>query len=143
MSGINLELNRLDEIGIGITVLTLLGSVALWNRLPSEVAIHFSVSGTAGSYVPKTVAVVAIPLIMIITLGILEKAAQVDPPDDDRVYTVTVITSLLWLAVLQFPVLGWNLGYRVSFRAVLGGSIVLYGILVVYAFWRTGSILNT
>lgn len=138
-----LRSNRLDQFGIGITLLTLLVGLVLWDRLPSKIAVHFSAAGDAGVYVSKTIGVVLIPLSMIIAFVVMRRAARFDPPDDNRAFVVTIVGSMIFLAALQFLVLGWNLGYQISFIAVLGATIVWFAVLIGYSAWRTGSVFNT
>ncbi|EMA41995.1 DUF1648 domain-containing protein [Halococcus hamelinensis] len=140
----NLRPNRVDLVGTAIATLTLLGSLTLWSQLPSQVAIHFSASGDPNTVVPKAIAVALIPAVMLGSLAILRVAAHYDPPDDERVFVVTAIgTMLLLLAAVQFLVLGWNLGYAISMDAVLVGAVLWVVALVGYSYHRTGTLVRT
>ena len=90
--------------------------------------------------VSKALAVVLLPAVMLATLAVLRVAARFDPPDDERAFTVTVVETMLLLAVIQFLVLGWNLGYVVSMDAVLVGAVLWAITLVGYSYHRTGTV---
>ncbi|WP_160135547.1 DUF1648 domain-containing protein [Halococcus salsus] len=139
----NLRPNRVDVAGLVIAMLTLLGSLAFWSQLPSRVAIHFSAGGDPNTVVPKALAVVLLPVIMLGSLIVMRAAAYYDPPDDGRVFVVTALGTMLLLAAIQFLVLGWNLGYAISMDAVLVGAVVWAIALVAYSYHRTGTIVRT
>ena len=90
--------------------------------------------------VSKALAVVLLPAVMLATLAVLRVAARFDPPDDERAFTVTVVETMLLLAVIQFLVLGWNLGDVVSMDAVLVGAVLWAITLVGYSYHRTGTV---
>lgn len=112
--------------GVLIGVTTAIGLV-LWPSLPPEVAIHFSAAGTPDGYVPRAVGVVLVPAVMVVTYAVIEAAVRYDPPDDDRVATVTTVATMGLLAALHVLVLAWNLGYAVPFELVTLG-VLAWGI---------------
>ena len=130
------SLTRLDAITGGLALLTALAGLAVYPRLPAEMAIHFSASGQPDNFAPKAVAVVAIPVVMLLTHVVMQWAVQVDPPADPRTMTGITVATMLLLAAVQGLVLAWNLGYAVPFDIVLVG-ILLWGALVAgYAIVR-------
>lgn len=122
----------------GLIALTVLVSVALWPRLPAEVAIHFSVSGTPDNYVAKPVGVALLPVVMVLTLVFMQWVVRHDPPADPQVPAVVTVATMGFLATLQVLVLGWNLGYPVPFDIVLVGSLIWAAVLCGYAIRREG-----
>ncbi|MBO7274372.1 MAG: DUF1648 domain-containing protein [Clostridia bacterium] len=48
-----------------IVLLPIVAGVFLWERLPAQIPIHWSLSGEIDQYVPKFVAVVVFPLVML------------------------------------------------------------------------------
>jgi len=104
--------------------------VAVWSRLPAEMAIHFSATGTPDNYVPKPVGVFLVPVVMLFTLAVIRAAFRADPPDDSQIEPVVTVSSIALLSAVQLLVLAWNLGYSVPFDLVLV-AVVLWSIGLV------------
>ena len=49
-----------------VCLLPILAGVALWNKLPDEMAIHFDLYGKADGFASKGVVVFALPLLMVL-----------------------------------------------------------------------------
>ncbi|SDF02096.1 DUF1648 domain-containing protein [Halorientalis regularis] len=130
------SLTRLDAISGGLALLTALAGLAVYPRLPAEVAIHFSASGQPDNYAPRAVAVAAIPVVMVLTHLVIKWAARVDPPDDPRTMRGITVATMLLLAVVHGLVLAWNLGYAVPFDLVLVGVLVWGALVAGYAVVR-------
>lgn len=126
--------SRFDIASIGIIALALVAGVVLWPRLPGQVAIHFSASGTPGNYVSRTVAVVAMPAVMVVTGGFLKVVMRIDPPTNKRAYDAIVCSTLLLLLVIHLFTLGWALGYRIPF-------VVVPAVVAVWTVFVVGSAL--
>lgn len=110
--------------------------VAVWARLPAEMAVHFSATGTPDNYVPKPIGVFLVPVVMLFTLAVIRAAFRADPPDDPRLEPVVTGSSMVLLSAAQLLVLAWNLGYSIPFDLVLVG-IMLWSIgLVGYGIVR-------
>lgn len=122
----------------GLIALAVLVSVTLWPRLPADVAIHFSATGTPDSYVSKPIGVALLPVVMVLTLGVMRWAMRHDPPADPQVPAVVTVATMGLLAALHVLVLGWNLGYPVPYDLVLVGSLVWAAGLCGYAVHREG-----
>ncbi|WP_299266101.1 DUF1648 domain-containing protein [Halorientalis sp.] len=123
------SLTRLDAMSGGLALLTALAGLAVYPRLPAEMAIHFSASGQPDTFAPKAVAVAAVPVVMVLTHAVLRWSARVDPPDDPRTMTGITVATMLLLAAVQGLVLAVNLGYAVPFDLVLVG-VLAWGTLV-------------
>ncbi|AEM58313.1 hypothetical protein HISP_13870 [Haloarcula hispanica N601] len=125
--------SRTDIASGAIIALTALAGVAVWSRLPAEVAIHFSASGTPDNYVSKPVGVVLMPALMLATLIVLKLAFRYDPPDVPRVAATITVATMAFMSGIHGLVLAWNLGYSVPFDIVLVGSLVWTVVMVAYA----------
>ena len=130
--------SRTDTLAAVAVALTALAGVALWPRLPAEVAIHFSASGTPDNYVPKAVGVVLLPAIMLVTLAVLRIALQADPPAHPQTGPVVVLATTGFLGVVHLLVLGWNAGYAVPPDGLLALSLGFAALLTGYVVWREG-----
>lgn len=104
-----------DYVSLGVITVTAVGGGLLWQFLPGEVAIHFSFSGRPGNYVSRTVAVVVMPVLMLLTLLVMKGVACIDPPNDSGAFAIIVCSTMLLLATVQAFVLAWNLGHPVPF----------------------------
>jgi uncharacterized membrane protein len=125
--------NRAEIASACIIGLTALAGVAVWPRLPAEVAIHFSASGTPDNYVSKPVGVALLPALMVATLAVLKGAFRYDPPDAPQVATTITVATMAFMGAIHGLVLAWNLGYAVPFDLVLVGSLVWAVLVVAYA----------
>ncbi|RLM39804.1 MULTISPECIES: DUF1648 domain-containing protein [unclassified Haloarcula] len=125
--------SRADIVSGAIIALTAMAGVAVWSRLPAEVAVHFSASGTPDNYVSKPVGVVLMPALMLGTLIVLKGAFRYDPPDVPQVAATVTVATMAFMGAIHGLVLAWNLGYQVPFDLVLVGSLVWAVLIVGYA----------
>jgi len=125
--------SRADIASGALIALTALAGFAVWSRLPAEVAIHFSASGTPDSYVSKSVGVVLMPVLMLATPIVLKGAFRYDPPEVPQVAATITIATMAFMGGIHGLVLAWNLGYPVPFDLVLVGSLVWAVFVVGYA----------
>ncbi|MFD1515516.1 DUF1648 domain-containing protein [Halomarina rubra] len=126
-------LRTVDHLGVVLAALTVGLGIALWGDLPAEMAIHFDTGGEPDNLVPKPVAVVLVPALMVGVLGIMNTAARADPPASPRVFRVTKLWTLGILAYVHGYVLAWNLGYELPPSVVLGPVLGSAAVLVVWA----------
>ena len=130
--------SRRNGLAAGIVVVTALVSLALWPRLPAEMAIHFSASGAPDNYVSRALGVALLPAVMGLTLLILRAAMRFDPPADPRAGRAAIVATMGFLGGLQLLVLGWNLGYPIPFDLVFVGSLLWAAAICGYAIRREG-----
>jgi uncharacterized membrane protein len=123
-------MSRLDAASLLVIVLTGAVGAVLWPRLPPEVPIHFSATGTPGNYVSRTVAVLAMPIVMTVTGVVLKVVVRIDPPRSTRAHDAVVCSTMLLLLVVHLFTLGSGLGYHVPF-AVLPVATAVWTVFVV------------
>jgi len=128
--------SRNGALSGALIALAVLVSLALWPRLPAEVAIHFPASGTPDNYVAKSLGVALLPVVMVLTFVFMQLVVRYDPPADPRVPAVVTVATMGFLGTLHVLVLGWNLGYPMPFDLVLVGSLVWAALLCGYAIRR-------
>jgi len=131
-----LRLDRYDWLSLALVAATLLAGLALWDRLPAELAIHFSASGEPDSVASKPVAVVSFPALMLATLLFIEGAGRVDPPEDPSVLGVVTVATMALMAAIQGYLFAWNLGQPVPFALLMGGVGVWTVVVVGYTVAR-------
>ncbi|MDS0261511.1 DUF1648 domain-containing protein [Haloarcula sp. S1CR25-12] len=128
--------SRATRLSTALVALSVLGSLALWPRLPAEMAIHFSASGTPDNFVPRVVGAFLLPAVMVLTLLVVRWAMRSDPPADPRLGRLVTVATVGFLSALHGLVLGWNLGYPVPFDLVLVVALVLGVALCGYVIRR-------
>ncbi|NHN63333.1 DUF1648 domain-containing protein [Haloarcula sp. JP-Z28] len=122
------------DIASGVIIgLTTIAGLTVWSRLPAEIAIHFSASGTPDTYVSKPVGAVLMAVLMLATLLVLKGAFRYDPPDAPQVAATITVATMAFMGAVHGLVLAWNLGYPVPFDLVLIGSLVWAVVMVAYA----------
>lgn len=129
---------RTDGLAVALVALTTLAGVALWPRLPAEVAIHFSASGTPDNYVARAVGVFLLPAVMLGTLVVVRVALRVDPPSDPMTGPVVTLATRGFLSAVHLVVLGWNVGYSVPMDGLLVGSLVWAALITAYVVNKEG-----
>ncbi|QPV61274.1 DUF1648 domain-containing protein [Halosimplex litoreum] len=131
-----LRLDRSDWLSLSLIAGTLLAGLALWDRLPAELAIHFSASGEPDGFASKPVAVVSLPALMAATLLFVEGAGRVDPPEDPSVLGFVTVATMALLAAVQGYIFAENLGHTVPFGLFMLGIGVWIVVVVGYTVAR-------
>ncbi|QLD89976.1 DUF1648 domain-containing protein [Natronomonas salina] len=125
-------------LALAALALAVVAGVALWPRLPAEIAVHFDASGTPDNYVSKPVGVLLAPAIGLVAVGIVRYAERADPTADPRVLAVSVVFVGGLIAYVQGLVLAYNLGNAFSMTTALAPVFVAAAALVGYALYREG-----
>ncbi|WP_436907597.1 DUF1648 domain-containing protein [Halosimplex marinum] len=131
-----LRLDRYDWLSLALVAATLLAGLALWERLPAEMAIHFSASGEPDNFASKPVAILSLPVVMLATMLIIEGAGRVDPPEDPSVLGVVTVATMALMAAAQGYIFAENLGYTVPFGLFMAGIAVWVVVVVGYTVAR-------
>ncbi|WP_135365232.1 DUF1648 domain-containing protein [Halosimplex halophilum] len=131
-------LDRYDWLSLALVAATLVAGLALWGRLPAEMAVHFSASGEPDNFASKPVAVLSLPALMLATMLVMEWAGRVDPPEDPSVLGVVTVATMALMAAVQGLLFAWNLGYEVPFELFVAGVGVWVVVVVGYTVAREG-----
>ena len=84
-----------------IVLLPIVAGVFLWDRLPAQIPIHWSLSGEIDQYVPKFVAVVIFPLVML-ALHWISFFSKRDREGGALFYWVIPVITLVLFAVVYY-----------------------------------------
>ena len=125
------KFSDVDIISLLVIAVTVVIGTLLWPRLPTQVPIHFSASGTPGNYVPRTVAVLAMPIVMTATAIVLKGVARIDPPEDTRKYDTIICSTMCLFFVGHLFTLGSSIGYSLPF-GILPVTTTIWTVFVVY-----------
>jgi uncharacterized membrane protein len=116
-----------------LIALLLIVSAIVYPRMPEQVAIHFTADGTPNGWGPRWEALLAMPVIMLFTWGMMVGVPKVDPRRENYArmqgaYTVTYLAVLTFLALGHIAIIGYALGWPVSIGRVVPA---LVGVLLI------------
>lgn len=117
-----------------IILLPIIIGVALWDKLPNEVATHFGVNGKPDGWSSKFFAVIGLPVLLVF-LHLLCFAATVADPKKNRIgdkifkLILWICPVISWFGALSIygHELGWGLNVEIMAHLLLGIVFVLVG----------------
>lgn len=117
-----------------VCLLPILLGVGLWEKLPSQIAIHFDIYNNPDNFASKGFAVFGIPLLMMVLQAICCVIFDVNARfHGERVkferitkWIIPVMTVILQVATLGIA-LGWDIDIRVVATLVVGTLMVVMG----------------
>lgn len=109
----------------------ILFGVALWNRLPDTMAIHFNIHNEADNFASKEIAVFGIPILMLILQFICCLINDINAKKHGErkkfeAITKSIIPILTF--ILQIMMLGYALGHNIDIRRIVAS---LVGIILI------------
>lgn len=120
-----------------LCLLPILLGVAIWNKLPDTMAIHFNIYGTPDGFAPKGFVVFVLPVLMValqLIDCIITDINSYKHGDRKKFVTVTKWIIPCLTIVLQVLTLGYGLGWNFDVRKVVS---LIVGII----FLVTGNYL--
>lgn len=126
LDGIINLIARNKLVAVITTGLMLLVSALLYPDLPSEVSMHWNVSGEVDTTASKDIAVLTLPLITILLSALFEFAVS-----SKRELAVGSLCMIL-LVGLHTMLLLVNIGYNIPIVPI---TLFLVAILVAVSFW--------
>lgn len=119
-----------------VCLLPILLGVALWNKLPDEMAIHFNFNNEPDNFASKGSAVFGLPLLMAVlqvfccVVSDINSKKYGECRDFERAskWIIPFVTVVLYGATL-----GYSLGWRVDIRRV--ASLILGVVFLVLGFY--------
>lgn len=126
--------DRLLYLTTIVCLLPLILSVALYNKLPELVPIHFNYEGVPNNYAPKAVAAFGLPVLMAVINLFVHFKVNNDPKKMNvssalkylGKWSIPVVSVILMNATL-FISLGYNIPIKVISLSVVGVIIVAFG----------------
>ena len=115
-----------------VCLLAIIPGIILWDKLPSQMAIHFDINNNADNFASKGFVVFGLPILMV-ALQIFccfindinsHKHGERIKFERATKWIIPVMTILL-----QGVTYGYNLGYSIDIRAVV--SIIVSGIFIL------------
>ncbi len=121
-------------ITAGVCLLPILLGIALWDKLPDAIAIHFDINNNPDNFASKPFAVFGIPLLMVLLQAFCCFINDINAhKHGERVkferatkWIIPVMTIVLQVATLGIA-LGWNIDIRKVAAVIVGVIFVLIG----------------
>ncbi|MEF8789903.1 MAG: DUF1648 domain-containing protein [Haloarculaceae archaeon] len=131
--------NRADAVAYAAIGLAVLSGLALWPRLPAEMAIHFDATSTPDSFVARPVGVLLTPTIGVAAILLVRRGRELSGGSPSPAVEDAAVAFVgVLVAYVHGLVLAWNVGLRFDVTAAVLPVLALAGALVVYAAWREG-----
>lgn len=127
------KINKTLVITTVVCLLPILLSLALYNRLPEKVPIHFDVHGQPDNYAPKAIAAFLLPVGMAVFNFVLQFFLGNDPKQENAGRIMRQITKWIIpvMCIILMPVtLFSGLGVRVPVHLIVPGMIGLLLIII-------------
>lgn len=121
-------------ITAGVCLLPILLGVALWDKLPDMIAIHFDMNNNPDNFASKTFTVFIMPLLMVVAQAFccfvndINAYKHGERKKFERVtkWIIPVMTIVLQVATFAYA-LGWNFDIRKVVAFIVGVIFVLIG----------------
>jgi uncharacterized membrane protein len=119
---------------IMIAVATLAG-LALWSRLPDQMASHWNIHDQVDGYMPKVWGVFLLPLITLGLLGLFLAVPSLDPLKANialfrEAFNLFIVLMAAFMLYIYGLSLAWSLGYT-GFR-MSGAMLPAIGLLFIF-----------
>ncbi len=121
-------------IGCIICLLPSVFGVAMWNKLPTEIPIHWNAAGEIDNYVPKWIAVFILPLFLAAMNLVCHITSARDKRKDNYSKALTAMTywllpivSLIACPICIFAAVGVNVKIQVIIPPLVGLMLVFVG----------------
>lgn len=122
-----------DIYNLALIVCAFLITIALYNKLPDLVPIHWNAAGEIDGYGPKIFGGFMAPVIMILTWIGMKYLPNIDPKKNnykkfEKSYSIIISLSMTFFLVLHVVTLSAAMGYKVSVDKIIPS---ICGILLI------------
>lgn len=116
-----------------VSLLPILPAVAVWNKLPEMLPIHFDMNNNADNFASKGFAVLGIPLIVTLLQSFCCIASDMNVKKHGKINKLDLVVK--WIVpmisvALQIVIIGIGLGWNIDVRAVAAVLIGVVSILI-------------
>jgi len=129
-----MNIRKSKIITIAIVLLTFVVSACLYPQMPEKMATHWNARGAVDGYMSKSLAVFLMPVIIAVIAALFIFIPKIDPLKVNferfrKYYDGFVILFCAFMLCLQYFMLLWNIGIRISLNILLPVSL---GLLFFY-----------
>ncbi|MFB6109267.1 MAG: DUF1648 domain-containing protein [Halodesulfurarchaeum sp.] len=127
---------RIDAFAVGLVAAVTAVGVLCWPALPESVAIHWS-GGSPDTFVSRPLATLGLFGFAVGTIAFVRLAPDSlsNTPGGENPTVLFLGVVFAWVEAI---VLLWNLGFDFSIELAVLPVLVLAGLLLAYAAWRSG-----
>lgn len=120
---------------VGICLLPIILGMVLYNKLPEQMPIHFTINDIPDNYAPKNFALFGIPVIMAIVQAIclifinkVNRLKDIEKPKILKIFEwfIPIVTVLLYIIMIEIP-LGSTVYVGKSICLILGILFIIMG----------------
>jgi len=122
-------------INSAIVAVMLFFSIWAWIKLPEgvEIPVHFNLQGQADRYAGKFEGLLVMPLLAIGLTGLMMLIPRIEPRQEHRsdssaANAITVVTGVLFLAVIHYSIIAIAVGKTVNITTIV---MIMMGILFI------------
>ena len=117
-----------------IILIPILVGLALWDRLPEQVPVHWDINGAVDGYATKVQAVLAMPLLLVVFQWICAIGTSLDPKKkniNDKMFTLVLwiipVISLVCNSMVYATALGRQVNVNVIMPLFMGVLFIIIG----------------
>ena len=117
-----------------IILIPILVGLALWDRLPEQVPVHWDINGAVDGYATKVQAVLAMPLLLVVFQWICAIGTSLDPKKkniNDKMFTLVLwiipVISLVCNSMVYAIALGRQVNVNVIMPLFMGVLFIIIG----------------
>jgi uncharacterized membrane protein len=123
-----------------LILLTLITTILLYNYLPDQLTTHWNSKGEPDGQMPKLQGAFLTPIMLMAITLILFLVPKIDPLKDNiekfrKHYDHFILIISLFLAIIHFITLAWNLNYKVDIN-------IIVPIMVAFLFYYLSTLLS-
>ncbi|MBR3792223.1 MAG: DUF1648 domain-containing protein [Clostridia bacterium] len=117
-----------------VCLLPILLGIALWDKLPDVMAIHFNFYGVADNFAPKGCVVFGLPVLMVALQAFccfmndtnVQKNKEIKKFEAVTKWIIPCVTVFLYIVTLGYS-LGWDLDIRKAVAFIVGVLFIVTG----------------
>ena len=119
-----------------VCLLPIILGIAMWDKLPDTMAIHFNVNNVADNFAPKPIVLLGFPFMMVLFQIICCVASDINAKKHRK--NIAFETVLKWIVpvmsvVLQITTIGYSLGWNLDIRRIATSLVgVIFIVIGIY-----------
>ena len=121
---------------VGLALVAAACSLAVFNRLPEQITVHWDFAGNPNGWMPRAVGAFITPVLLLGAWAVMRVAPTLDPRRENyerfgAAYDIVVAALLIPVFLLHFVVLAMALGYPLPIArlapGIMGAMFVVIG----------------
>lgn len=126
--------NKYDALLISIILLSIIGTISIYSKLPDQIPSHWNIKGEVDNY-SSTSFVYFTGLLPLVLYGFMKIMPKIDPKREsykkhDKAYNKTIFTIILFLVGLHWVTIGYSLDYSIDMMIYIKVSLGILFIVI-------------